>query len=242
MPLDHAACCRHIDEEAAEVQRLLDGARPEVLAAAVPACPGWTVRDLVGHLGGIHRWATGIVRTRERGDVPDPPDDDAALGPWFAEGAAALTAALREADPAADCWALARPGTVGFWSRRQAHETAVHRVDLADALGVPAPLDPGLAADGVDEVATMFFPRQVRLGREAPLTDALALVDRDGGRWLLAGDGTGGVGSAPQATVSGAAGDLLLLLWKRRRLDDLDVGVTGDLAGALRVLGARLTP
>ena len=24
----------------------------------VPSCPEWTVRDLVRHLGGVHRWAT----------------------------------------------------------------------------------------------------------------------------------------------------------------------------------------
>ena len=29
--------------------------------AAVPTCPGWTVRDLIRHTGGVHRWATGFV-------------------------------------------------------------------------------------------------------------------------------------------------------------------------------------
>src|SRR5260221_3971131 len=31
--------------------------------AAVPSCPGWVVRDLVRHQGGIHRWAASIVGT-----------------------------------------------------------------------------------------------------------------------------------------------------------------------------------
>ena len=29
--------------------------------APVPACPGWRMRDLVRHVGNVHRWATGYV-------------------------------------------------------------------------------------------------------------------------------------------------------------------------------------
>jgi len=29
------------------------------LTAAVPSCPGWTVADLVGHLGGVQSWVAG---------------------------------------------------------------------------------------------------------------------------------------------------------------------------------------
>ena len=39
----------------------------------------------------------------------------------------------------------------------------MHRWDLGAALGRDR-LPERLAADGVDEVVTMFFPRQVRLG------------------------------------------------------------------------------
>ena len=35
------------------------------LAEPVSGCPGWTLRNLVEHLGSVHRWATEIVRTRE---------------------------------------------------------------------------------------------------------------------------------------------------------------------------------
>lgn len=31
------------------------------LDSAVPTCPGWTVRDLVVHQGGVHRWATDVL-------------------------------------------------------------------------------------------------------------------------------------------------------------------------------------
>jgi uncharacterized protein (TIGR03083 family) len=245
MPLEHPDLCGHIDAEAALLLGLLDAGGPDALRRPVPSCPEWSVRDLVEHLGTVHRWAAAIVCSPDGRPAPEPERDyaEGGLGPWFAEGAGALTQVLRGADPAAPCWTLARPHTIGFWSRRQAHETAVHRVDLADALGAEAPLDPVLAVDGVDEAVRTFFPRQVRLGREQPLADALAVVESSSGRrWLLAGDGSGPDEMTADATVTGSAADLLLLLWRRRSLDDLSATVVGDEAAARRVLGANLTP
>ena len=214
------------------------------LAASVGSCPGWQVRDLVGHLGGVHRWATEIVRTGERAETPEPPGDYE-LRTWFDDGADALSRTLAETDPARACWTLARPHDVGFWSRRQAHETMIHRWDLATAIGQPADLDPGLANDGVDEVVTMFFPRQVRLARQPPLTDTVAVVDAGSDRrWVLEGDGTSVDHQTTDvdATVSGDAVLLMLLLWRRIGLEDVDVQVDGDAGAAQRVLGRPLTP
>ena len=47
------------------------------------------------------------------------------------------------------------PHTVGFWQRRQAHETAMHRVDAQLAAGEVATIDGALAADGIDEWFTI---------------------------------------------------------------------------------------
>lgn len=245
MPVEHADLCAHIDAEAAEVLRLLAVGGPDCLDAPVPSCPDWSVRDLVEHLGTVHRWVTDIVRSPDGRPAPEPESDyaEGGIAPWFADGAAALARVLRAADPAAPCWTLARPHAIGFWSRRQAHETMVHRVDLADALGADAPLTPALAEDGVDEAVRTFFPRQVRLGREQPLADALAVVESSSGRrWLLSGDGSGPDDTVADATVTGPATDLLLLLWRRRSLADTDVSVTGDPDAARRVLAARITP
>ncbi len=208
------------------------------LSAAVPTCPGWSVADLLGHLGGVHRWVLGILASRERAPFPDPPDDG--LVAWFQEGARLLVDGLAGEDPASVCWTFAPPHEVGWWTRRQLHEALVHRCDLEAARGLAHAVDPRTAADGVDEVVTMFWPRQVRLGRELALTDALELVDSgSAARWVLAGDGTGGA-PQPDATLSGDAGDLLLALWKRGGLDRLEL--TGDVAAAQCVLSARLTP
>ncbi len=213
-------------------------------AAPVGSCPGWQVRDLVDHLGGVHRWATEIVRTCERSPFPDSsPGDD--QQPWFDDGAEALVRELAAAEPSHACWTLAPPGEIRFWSRRQAHETMIHRWDLATAIGVRADLDPALAVDGIDEAVTMFFPRQIALGREALLTDAIALVDpATDRRWVLHGDGTATDHATVDvaATVTGDAVQLLLLVWQRVDLDASPVQVTGDFGAAGRVLGARLTP
>lgn len=237
--LDHAALLARLHTEA---HRVSDLATDADLTTPVPSCPGWTARQLVEHLGSVHRWATEIVRTGERADAPAPPADPDALVPWYAEGAAALLEALARADPGSPCWGFGpRPRLAGFWARRQAHETAVHRWDLEVALGGPGDLDAELSADGVDEVVTMLFPRQVRLGRQAPLADALALVDVSGSRWVVTGDGTAPP-TTPDATVTGPPDRLLLLLWRRIGLDGAGVSVSGDPDAARRVLGAALVP
>src|SRR3954468_23330287 len=57
------------------------------LDVQVPWVPEWRARDLVGHLGTVHRWATGILRagTTEppaRGGRQQPPRTD--LVDWYA--------------------------------------------------------------------------------------------------------------------------------------------------------------
>ena len=214
------------------------------LTAAVPSCPGWSVAVLVGHIGEAHRWAEHAVREGNRhAPEPDPPRTDrSALGAWYAESAALLVATLRKAGADHPCWAFGpAPHRAGFWSRRQAHEAAVHRWDLAAATGDDAGYPKPLALDAVDEVATMFFPRQVRLGRIPPLTASLG-VSTGGHEWVLAGDGISPPEGPPDATVSGPADALALMLWGRTGLDDPRISVTGDRAAAATVLAAGIVP
>src|SRR5664279_2456909 len=37
----------------------------------VPTCPQWSVRDLVEHTGGVHRWAATVVKGALTQDIPD---------------------------------------------------------------------------------------------------------------------------------------------------------------------------
>jgi uncharacterized protein (TIGR03083 family) len=148
------------------------------LDAPVPSCPAWTVRDLLAHTGYVHRWATGyvasalteMVEARSEQGVLDGAPSDPELAAWFSAGHAGLAEALSSAPSSLDCWTfLPAPSPRAFWARRQAHETAVHRVDAEPAAGLePSGLDARFAVDGVDELLFGFFAR-ARSRRLPPL-------------------------------------------------------------------------
>jgi uncharacterized protein (TIGR03083 family) len=222
----------HIDALRAEGARMAAAAAGADPDGGVPTCPEWTVRDLVRHTGGIHRWATGFVASG-RTDPSDkdldeivgswPADED--LAHWLGQGCADLVAALVAAPGDLQCWTfLPAPSPRAMWSRRQAHETAIHRVDTELAVGAPVTrFDPPFAADGVDELLQLFVPRRsTGLRAESHTSMAVRCTDVDAG-WVLHLDpdglqtsaSAGGGDDGAACTVSGAAHDLYLALWNR---------------------------
>jgi uncharacterized protein (TIGR03083 family) len=199
------------------------------LDADVPPCPQWTVRDVVSHLGGIHRWATSIVRDRldhDPGDPPRPSPGDDLVG-WFADGHAALVATLRAADPDVRCWTfLPAPSPLAFWARRQAHETAIHRADAESSSGAITPFPGAFAADGIGELMAFAARRPTFRHVDEPRTLAIRPDSGDGWTVTLAPDGVRAASAAGPAdvTVSGSASDLYLWVWNR----PASVQVTGD--------------
>jgi uncharacterized protein (TIGR03083 family) len=212
----------HLGQLERDGARLADAATD--LDAGVPPCPQWTVRDLVTHLGGVHRWATSIVRDRLDHD-PAPREDELATPgdrdviDWFREGHAALLAALRGADPDLRCYTFfAAPSPLAFWARRQAHETAIHRADAESAGGAITPFPTDFAADGIAELLTGFAARRRSFSRvERPRTLALRPSDAEGWTITLAPDGVHSTpGSGPaEASAIGTASDLYLWVWNR---------------------------
>jgi uncharacterized protein (TIGR03083 family) len=217
-------------------------------AAPIPSCPDWTVADLVGHLGSVHRWATSIVRSgRYVDEEPPPVVGFVELLRWFDTGADRLISALRDVDPERDCPTFGPPPRrAGFWIRRQAHETALHHWDLRSARGLPATIDGALAADGIDEAVRIFLPRQIQLGRIPPLPGSIQLVDGGTGRsWFMSGDATtadGPPGAGCTATVTGRADELLLALWRRIDISQTAITVTGDPETVRHAFAIALTP
>ena len=231
----------HLERAAADVVAMLAEAE---LDLPVPSCPGWKVADLVAHLGQTHLWAERCIRVRDPSgpEVDAPVTDRARLAAWYAECAGVLVGTLQATEPSAECWTFGLSSrTAAFWFRRQAHEAAMHRWDLGAALGRDVGYPSSLALDGIEEVVSMFFPRQVRLQRMPPLAGALA-VRADGLGWVLAGDGTGPSDGPVDAEVSGRADPLVLLLWGRVGLDDPRIQLTGDRAAAVSVLSAGIVP
>ena len=211
--------------------------------AAVPAAPGWDTTELLRHVGLIHTRSSVILRTgtmerptRSNGMLPEPPTDG--VLDWYRAALAGLVTDLRAVDdPDRPVYAFA-PGhrRAGFWPSRMAHETTVHRVDAEQAVGrAVAPVPPALAVDGIDELFSVFVAvlahgRSPGDGR----TVHLHATDAEG-EWLIRFD-PGAVTVEPghakgDAAVRGPAGDLLLWLWGRVPLDDLQV--FGDPAAAL---------
>jgi uncharacterized protein (TIGR03083 family) len=160
------------------------------LRAPVPGCPGWTVRDLVVHLGNVHAWAATIVETgRAAPEQNDEPRSarSRAVSAWYAAKAEDLQQVLEAADPSAPCWNFVHgSGQASFWPRRQLHETTVHQVDLDHALGRTTQVAAEVAVDGVDEVLGTLLHRMHTRGHPAVLERPLALTATDtGDTWVL---------------------------------------------------------
>ncbi len=222
--LDHLALLEQATERFATLVADASGDEP------VPACEAWTVRDLALHLGTVHRWAASIVLSGQRLAEPAETVVGGSVADWYVGTAAALVAALHAVDPAEPVPNFSRVDeTAAFWPRRQLHEVTVHVVDALQALGrddsraeVPAEL----AADGVEEVVQIFFPRMTARGARPDVDEPVLLVADDLDRsWVVApgADATDApVLLRPAAdagetldTVAGRASDLYLALWHR---------------------------
>ena len=226
--------------------RLLADAARRDLEADVPPCPGWRVRDVVTHTAQVYEHKLACIELRAAPD-PWPPPWPADRDPlaWFADAHARLLDVLSSTDPATPAYTWWPPDqTVGFWVRRMAQETAVHRVDAQSAFGAITPVDTDLAVDGVDEVLTLFLAGD---WSDAPVdrvgSGERIAVTAGAQSWLVtlqprAVEVSRPDGTAVDATLSGAPSDVLLWLWGRAGDDTVDRG--GD-PSAIRLLRERLT-
>jgi uncharacterized protein (TIGR03083 family) len=229
-----------IDRLAAEGPLLAAAAERAEWDAPVPGCPGWTVRDLVTHTGGVHRWAADLVATESptaetelnRAVGSGSPDDE--LLAWFRTGHATLVATLRAAPDVLRCVTfLPADSPRHFWARRQAHETAIHRADAEAATGAVASFPAEFAQDGIAEMLLGFAARR-RKPLERGATLALDVTDGPSWRVELGGDQVRaepaeslGDGDA-DATVRGTSAELYRWLWNRPSA----AVVSGDQAAA----------
>lgn len=209
-------------------------------ASAVPACPGWTVADVVVHVGRVYAMVTAIVSSRSTeprraGSEHDRPEPRH-LVEWFAERRSDLVTALDGVTPDVPVWTWADEQRAAFYFRRMAHETVVHAYDVAEVRGVAFETHRRVTVDGIDEYFDVMLPFALRRRDLSLPTGSLHLHCTDGdGEWFVAGDAgrvaVERVHRKGDVAWRGAVLDLLAAAWGRRspRIDVVgDAGVSDE--------------
>lgn len=219
----------------------------DALGKPVPTCPGWIGEDLVRHVAEVYLHKTETMR-QGTWPAPWPPelprDSLAALDDAYRQLVGEL--AMREPSDQALTW-YGPDQTVGFWLRRMAQETVIHRLDAEAAAEVPHdPIPADLAEDGIDEVLVCFL---AYASAEYPDELSEHLAECDGRTVQVAIEGAGWqvqLGpeeitvergeSDPEAGVFGSADAVLRWVW--RRAGDGVVQLDGNrwVIGKLRTL------
>lgn len=211
---------------------------PGNLDRLVPSCPEWTVADLVRHVGTVYLHKAVTMREGAF-PVPWPPpglnDEEpvALLDQAYAE----LMEEFNRHDPEDFSPTWYDPDqTVGFWIRRMAQETVIHRIDAELGADLPiAPIPVDLAIDGIDELLKIFVAYDVKKWPE-DYAETLGqspgwsyTINADGVEWLIGtSPGSFSVGGGPGMTVPD--------------FSKVDVAISGTPAAILRWVWNRETP
>jgi uncharacterized protein (TIGR03083 family) len=223
--MDHQGYLAQLTDDARALTRVLTSAAPDT---PVASCPGWSLNDLGHHVATVYLHKIAALRTAaEPSPWPPEPKD----GIWLASvpvmletSSNELLAELSARDPLQPCWTwYDEDQTVGFWARRMAQETVIHRWDAQDAIGRQTPIDSEVAADGIDELLVAFLSGD---WSDEPQPGPSGTVDVVAGpqRWRvdLQPDavavqhfGTDADTGPADARIAGGCEEMLLALWGR---------------------------
>lgn len=216
--VDHAAALLEHNALLVEATTAVD---PEL---AVPTCPGWTVRNLLTHVGRGDRWAAEIVRTGRPVELRSVPDGKppAEPGEWLAASPRLLLDAVA-VDPAKPVWTFLGPRPAAWWIRRRLHESTVHWADAVLAAGSHPELAPAVAVDGLSEWLDLVTSREAGSPLDPGTTLHLHATDGSGGEWMITEEGWAPGHGKGTAAVRGSASDLLLATLRRIPADRVEV-------------------
>ena len=233
-------------------RRLAEAAVAAGPDAAVPTTPGWTITDLVEHVGQTQHWVATIIEQR----ITDPtqlptemavvPTDPGEWPAWLAESAQRFVSACSDDAMDAPVFNAAgdeRTGTQ-FWMTSVLNETVVHGFDAANAAGRPWPVDADVAAALIsNHLAMLTSPTWAMQRSESAAAIrgtgqtlqwlATDTAD-DAGAWFVEERPDGATwqrGTEPaDVTVTGPAASLFLTLTRRLPLtgDTTDITIDGD--------------
>lgn len=228
-------------------QRLAEAAAAAGPDAPVPTTPGWTISNLVEHLGQTQNWVAEIIEKRVNDFTQFPteyatlPEDPAEWQAWLSASAQRVTDACSDeamTAPVLNAAGDERTGTE-FWLSSSLNEAVIHGVDAALTAGHPTDIDADIAAVLITNHLAMLTSPTWEMQRaesaqairgtgqtlqwQATDTEAAWFVERrpEGATWHA---GT----KQADVTVTGSAQSLLLALTRRQPPTNLTI--TGDTA------------
>jgi uncharacterized protein (TIGR03083 family) len=223
----NARLLESLDADFRRLHDLAARAGSDDLAAKVPTCPEWTVADLVDHVATVYSHKAETMRLGAFPTEWPPQRGPEAPAAHLQRAYAALADefAARAPSERATTW-FGPDQTVGFWIRRMAHESVIHRVDGELGLGADrAPIPPDIAVDGIDEVLTTFLAYATQEWPEdfegaLPSAGETALLRAGEAAWLLTfGDRVtvtpADSSASADVTLMGDPESMLLWLWRR---------------------------
>lgn len=201
-------------------------------SATVPSCPDWTLDDLRRHVAHVYLHKVAGMSPDGPPETWPPDLSGEATGPLLDRAYAEVTADFERLAPETVTPTWYDPDqTVGFWIRRMALETAVHRADAELAAGTPiTPVGDALAQDGVDEVLRIMLAWGSVKYEEFRDADLPTIEVRAGDRSWFVRPTTKGVviDEDGEAATIVAANPSDMLMWLWRRTGDEVLTVTGD--------------
>jgi uncharacterized protein (TIGR03083 family) len=234
-----------------EAERFAEVVTRSPLRVHVPAYPDFTVHSLAAHIGRglrlFHAIVTGGPAETQAIEVPD----GEAIADWVLAGLDPLITVLGETLPDKPVPFPHQAGNrpAGLIAPLLAVEVGVHRWDVESVLGEHAPIPADLAVQEVENVFGNFAPRLAGSG----------VADIGGTVWLQATDAaaawsarvrdgrltTERAADAPADTavsVTGAAQDIALLVWKRALPPRAELDVAGNVDVLKRFLVTDYIP
>jgi uncharacterized protein (TIGR03083 family) len=212
--MDTELCISHISEASS---RLWSVYSPDTAALPVPACPAWTLRDLVLHLADVHHyWALNIHAADPSRQIPFEASypEGADVLAWARTCLEEMIDAFRSVPADSPCrvWWVA-PATAGAVAEHQVYEAELHRWDAQGAVMTPQALDLDICLVGIPE----WIASRVTWLTELPLP-LITFETTDAPSSASLGDATLGT-----VTVSGTASDVYLFMNGRVSADALEI-------------------
>jgi uncharacterized protein (TIGR03083 family) len=244
----------HLDRE---TKRFAQVVQQSPLPAHVPAYPDFTVHSLAAHIGRALRLFQSILAAGST-DNPDNSDNSDIEVPageevvgWVLAGLDPLVKLLGETPPDKPVPFPHQTGDrpAGLIAPLLAVEVGVHRWDVETVLGEHLPIPADLAVREVENVFANFVPRLAGSGvADIGGTVSLRAGDARAAWSISVTDGRlvtepipDGRGDA-SVTVTGAAQDIALLVWKRALPPRPELDVAGDVDVLKRFLVTDYIP